>query len=373
MRKLAASRPPEARGVIVTDAGRGSAGRLRRRARWCGIRETGKYRRTRLFVLTLGYSRKSIRLLGLRARARASGPSCTSRRFADSAARAAGRRARQSARGRAHARHLRPDAQSALPRRASRTTASSRCRAACAIPIARARSSRRSATRRNAAARACASRASTRRRRTSIAGRRQLGRHAHPRHDQAPGRRDVRRGAAVAAAAAGRAVSLLPVRQAHRASRRPRRGRRRLLLRAARARSAATSAVQWDERTCASSTRRRGSSCASTCGSSRDATAPTTKIGRRARRAARGQLLSRAERAGTHIGTLCAEIHRRDGEHGVRRILGVLSLARKHGAHRRRRRLRRGARARRRRPTASCAATSSATRPCRSRCARSIR
>jgi transposase len=43
-------------------------------------------------------------------------------------------------------------------------------------------------------------------------------------------------------------------------------------------------------------------------------------------------LLRRAHTAGTHIGTLCDHIHRTDGEPGVRRILGVLALARKHGA-----------------------------------------
>jgi transposase len=42
-------------------------------------------------------------------------------------------------------------------------------------------------------------------------------------------------------------------------------------------------------------------------------------------------LLRRAHSAGTSIGTLCEEIHRTDGEPGVRRILGVLALARKHG------------------------------------------
>ncbi len=43
------------------------------------------------------------------------------------------------------------------------------------------------------------------------------------------------------------------------------------------------------------------------------------------------QLLARARRAGTHIGTLCDAIHRRQGEAAVRRILGVLSLAKKYG------------------------------------------
>jgi transposase len=43
------------------------------------------------------------------------------------------------------------------------------------------------------------------------------------------------------------------------------------------------------------------------------------------------QLLWRASRAGAHIGTLCQAIHRQQGEVGVRRILGVLSLAKKFG------------------------------------------
>ena len=43
-------------------------------------------------------------------------------------------------------------------------------------------------------------------------------------------------------------------------------------------------------------------------------------------------LLRRARVAGPHIGALCDSIHRHDGPLGVRRILGVLQLARKHGA-----------------------------------------
>jgi hypothetical protein len=43
-------------------------------------------------------------------------------------------------------------------------------------------------------------------------------------------------------------------------------------------------------------------------------------------------LLAQAARAGTHVGTLCETIQRRDGQPGVRRILGVLSLVKKHGA-----------------------------------------
>jgi transposase len=43
------------------------------------------------------------------------------------------------------------------------------------------------------------------------------------------------------------------------------------------------------------------------------------------------QLLGRASRAGSNIGTLCQAIHQRQGQVGVRRILGVLSLAKKFG------------------------------------------
>jgi len=42
-------------------------------------------------------------------------------------------------------------------------------------------------------------------------------------------------------------------------------------------------------------------------------------------------LLAKAATAGKNIGAVCEEIHRRDGEPGVRRVLGVFSLARKHG------------------------------------------
>jgi hypothetical protein len=43
------------------------------------------------------------------------------------------------------------------------------------------------------------------------------------------------------------------------------------------------------------------------------------------------QLLARAARAGTHIGAFCEAIHHYQGEVGIRRILGVLSLAKKFG------------------------------------------
>lgn len=44
------------------------------------------------------------------------------------------------------------------------------------------------------------------------------------------------------------------------------------------------------------------------------------------------QLLARAGRAGSHIGTLCQSIHHEHGEMGVRRMLGVLALAKKFGS-----------------------------------------
>ncbi len=56
-----------------------------------------------------------------------------------------------------------------------------------------------------------------------------LGGHAHPRHHEAPGGGDVRRGEAAPARASGRAVPLLPPRHPHRAPRRSRRDRGRLL------------------------------------------------------------------------------------------------------------------------------------------------
>ena len=43
------------------------------------------------------------------------------------------------------------------------------------------------------------------------------------------------------------------------------------------------------------------------------------------------QLLARARRAGSQIGTLCDAIHRQQGEAAVRRILGMLSLTKKYG------------------------------------------
>lgn len=43
------------------------------------------------------------------------------------------------------------------------------------------------------------------------------------------------------------------------------------------------------------------------------------------------QLLARADRAGAQIGALCRNMHQKDGETAVRRIMGVLSLVKKYG------------------------------------------
>jgi hypothetical protein len=42
-------------------------------------------------------------------------------------------------------------------------------------------------------------------------------------------------------------------------------------------------------------------------------------------------LLARAKTAGAHISAVCEYIHQHEGASGVRRMLGVLALAKKHG------------------------------------------
>ena len=78
----------------------------------------------------------------------------------------------------------------------SRTTPRSRCRAGSAIPIGKQSRSRGRPCEEDAASAGYASSDSPRRRPISIAGRDALGRHAHPRHHQAAGRRHVCRGTA---------------------------------------------------------------------------------------------------------------------------------------------------------------------------------
>ena len=83
VRKLRGARTPEPCAVILTPAGEeaqvdyGSGPTVR-------DPHTGKYRRTRPFVMTLGYSRKSVRLLVFES-TRRPGRHCMKRRSADSA------------------------------------------------------------------------------------------------------------------------------------------------------------------------------------------------------------------------------------------------------------------------------------------------
>ncbi len=69
VRKLRGATQPEAAGIIVTGPGEEAQvdygdGPMVRDA------QTGTYRRTRLFVMTLGYGRKAVRLLAFRSSTR---------------------------------------------------------------------------------------------------------------------------------------------------------------------------------------------------------------------------------------------------------------------------------------------------------------
>ena len=221
----------EARAVITTDPGEEAQvdygeGPMVRDA------DTGKYKRTRLFVLTLGYSRKAVRLLVHRSSAQVLG------QVARAGLPAAGRhhpcrRPRQPQGGRPRPGHLRPDAESALPRRARPLR-----RRPPAVPRPRSRSKRQGRSQRRPRPENAAAWPPLRapRRWSGVPGPlgAALGRHPHPRNDQAPGRRHVRGRTPRARPVAPRAVPLLPVRPPHRASGRLRRGRLGLLLGAAR-------------------------------------------------------------------------------------------------------------------------------------------
>ena len=322
--------------MIVTAPGEEGAGRLRRRARWCAHPETGKYRRTRLFVFTLGYSRKSGAAADLAVEHADLGRAARARRFAGSAAPSASSSSTTCAR--ACSRRTSTTRRSTRSTATcSRTTASSRCRVASAIPIARARS--KSAIGHTQKTPLKGLRFETLEEAQAYLDRWDdaLGRHAHPRHHQAPGRRDVRRGAA---RTCGR-CPLEPFRYYQLRRRAP-------CISTAASRSTRAyyapppgwigraSPVQWDERARPPARSHDGRSCcASTCaqprGRHRDR-AP--RIGRRARRpttldAAR----ARARAPAPHDRrALRDDPSPATAQLGVRRILGVLALAKKHGA-----------------------------------------
>jgi hypothetical protein len=61
-------------------------------------------------------------------------------------------------------------------------------------------------------------------------------------------------------------------------------------------------------------------------------TESSTRTGRSGTPTTTEALLRRARGAGQHVGAVREHIHRDEGEPGVRRILGVISLVKKHGA-----------------------------------------
>ncbi len=228
---LRGSAAPEARVVITTAPGEegqvdyGDGPMVRHP-------QTGKYRRTRLFVLTLGYSRKSVRLLTWRSSAQIWAE------LHERAFRRLGGTVRVIVLDNLNEGVLTPDIYDptlnplyrdvlahygvvALPCRVGDPDRKGKVEAG--VGHAQKTPLQRPALR-DARGGAGVSR--------SLGD--ALGRHAHPRHDEAPGRRDVCRGAARARAAAARAVSLLPLRRPHGASRWLRRSRGRVLRRAAR-------------------------------------------------------------------------------------------------------------------------------------------
>ena len=303
VRKLRGSAPAEARVVITTAPGEegqvdyGDGPMVR-------DPQTGKYRRTRLFVLTLGL----LAQVGAAAR--------VALEHAD-----LGRAARAAPSGGWAARcsvvvldnlregvltpgHLRPDAQSALPRRARALR-----RRRAAVPRRRSRSQGQGRVGRRPRAEDAAQGAALRdawrrRRRISIAGRSTGPTPASTARPSARSPRCLPRSSPRCGPLPARALPLLPLRRAHGAPRRLRRGRGRLLRRAARLdRPAGAGAVGRPARA-AAATRRRASCCASICRTPRgwhriqdeDRPARTPRTHRRRCSRARAT-------AGPHIGT----------------------------------------------------------------------
>ena len=173
--------------------------------------------------------------------------------------------------------------------------ASSRCRAASAIRIAKGKSKPASATRRRRRSKGLrfetieAAQAYSR----SLGD--ALGRHPHPRHDEAPGRRDVCRGAAGARPAsrsnrfAITGTANAPCISMAASKSRPRTTAHRL------AGSGSASRCSGTICTSACSHRRPGSCCASICARPAAGIASTTTIGRRARRRSTVALLARGD------------------------------------------------------------------------------
>jgi len=188
--------------------------------------KTGKYRRTRLFVLTLGYSRKSIRLLTWQSSAQ------TWAELHERAFRRLGGTTRVVVLDNLKEGVLTPDIYDAalnplyrdvlahygvvaLPCRVGDPDRKGKVESGIGHTQKTPLHGMRFET--------------TRKRDLSRSMGRALGRHAHPRHNEATGGRDVCRGAAGPRPAPARALSLLPFRGPHRAPRWLRRSRRRVL------------------------------------------------------------------------------------------------------------------------------------------------
>ena len=133
------------------------------------------------------------------------------------------------------------------------------------------------------------------------------------------------------AAAAARTLPLLPVRRTHRASGRLRRSRSRLLRRTARLDRARGQRAVGLTYSFACSIPRPANCCASTSAKNAAGIASSPKITPSERHCAPRNCCGEPAAPGAHIGALCEAIHRQQGEVGVRRILGVLSLAKKYG------------------------------------------
>src|SRR3989454_988414 len=227
---LRGARTPEAHPVIVTAPGEegqvdyGDGPMVRHPV-------TGKYRRTRLFVFTLGYSRKSVRLLTF---------ASSTRRWCElheESFRRLGGTVQVVVLDNLREGVLTPDVYDPTLNPLYRDVLAHYGVVALPCRVGRSRPQRQGGVRHRpypGCAQGAAVRESRRRPGVPRSLGCSLGRHPHPRHDQASGRRDVRRGAAHAPATARRAVSVLPVRHAHRPSRRLCRGRLRVLRRAPR-------------------------------------------------------------------------------------------------------------------------------------------
>ena len=220
VRKLRESKPVEARVVIETAPGQeaqvdyGDGPMVR-------DPQTGKYRRTRLFILTLGCSRKSVRLLVWRSSSRVWAE------LHEQAFRRLGGVPRLVVLDNLREGVLRPDVYEpelnplfadvlkhygavAMPCRVRDPDRKGKVESAIGHTQ---RTPLRWATVRELGARANVPRSMG----TAV------GRHSDPRHDEATGRRDVRGREACSVASADRTVPLLPARSARRTSRRSRR------------------------------------------------------------------------------------------------------------------------------------------------------